>query len=46
MFCFQARPCIIQPGNFTRWDSEGVKHWFAKGRKLRDYLAASMTVWD
>ena len=22
----QARPCIIQPGNFTGWGSEGVKH--------------------
>ena len=24
-YCLQARPCIFQPGNFTCWDSEGVK---------------------
>ena len=24
--CLQARPCIIQPGNFTGCGSEGVKH--------------------
>ena len=23
--CLRARPCIFQPGNFTVWDSEGVK---------------------
>ena len=23
---FQARSCISQPGNFTGWGSEGVKH--------------------
>ena len=25
MYSFQVRPCISQPGNFTGWDSEGVK---------------------
>ena len=23
--CLQARPCIIQPGDFTGWSGEGVK---------------------
>ena len=25
IFCWQARPCIFQPGHLTGWDSEGVK---------------------
>ena len=25
MYCLLARPCIIQPGNFTCWGSDGVK---------------------
>ena len=25
IYCLQASPCIIQPGNFTRWGNEGVK---------------------
>ena len=28
MYCLLARPCIIQPGNFTCWGSEGVKTEF------------------
>ena len=24
IYCLQARPCIIQPGNFTCWGNEGV----------------------
>ena len=26
IYCLQACPCIIQPGNFTGWGSEGVKN--------------------
>ena len=26
--CLQARQCIFLPGNFTDWDSEGVKLYY------------------
>ena len=26
MVCLKGRPCIFQPGNFTGWGSDGVKH--------------------
>ena len=37
MYCLQARPCIIQPGNFTGWGSEGVngRSKFVNGRNVQ-----------
>ena len=25
IYCLEARPCTLQPGNFSGWGSEGVK---------------------
>ena len=30
IYCLQVRPCLIQPGNFMCWGSEGVKSYTAK----------------
>ena len=35
MYCLQARPCIIQPGNFRSWGSEGVNRLLRCGELSR-----------
>ena len=43
MFCLKARPCIIQPGHFTGWGSEGVKHILHNGGRHSVFTTTAST---
>ena len=45
IYCLQARPLIVQPGNFTGWGSEGVNLFLASNMSSseRSYVGSLFT---
>ena len=44
IYCLQECPCIIRPGNFTGWESEGVKRIGVGGGGGVDFVVVAADV--